>query len=314
MSGSSTHGSQTITTTTNDITTTTEYGEVNHVCINSSWADILTIPIPSHTISGNNTSANPDLIPDSDGVCDLQDITNTPVINELSSTTLAGPQDITSNDDSELTRSINIQLDRESARVKEICKNLGLPESVYSSNSDVYYPVLTPDHEDIDYINFKDIINKSWSIELDNMSSEDIQKELDYLKCQQTSSPKMTYTSITSSSEKDNQTTSNEDDVKKDPTYGLLRKRKVSKRPKRAPSAARIAVQKIILRTRGAKAELNSNAQTPNQTRLLRQKQTSQTHLLKELHPCLLWDPPSQRAQSHLHPLGKVPHLERSIL
>ena len=225
MSGSSTHGLQTITTTTNDITTT-EYGEVNHICINSSWADILTIPSPSHTISGNNTSANPDLVSDSGGVCDLQDITNTPVINELSNTTLAGPQDITSNDDSELTRSINIQLDRESACVKEICKNLGLPESVYSSNSDVYYPVLTPDHEDIDYINFKDIINKSWSIELDNMSSQDIQKELDYLKRQQTSSPKMTYTSVTSSSEKDYQTTSNEDNVKKRPNLWTPKKKK----------------------------------------------------------------------------------------
>ena len=180
-----------------------------------------------------------------------------------------------SKDDSELSRSNNKQLDQESACVKELCKSLGLPESVYSSNSDVYYPVLTPDHEDIDYINFKDIINKSWSIELDNMSSEDIQKELDYLKRHQTSSPKVTYTSVTSSSEKDYQTTSNEDDVKKDPTYGLTRKRKASKRPKRAPSAARIVTQKIILRTRGAKAELNSNVQTPNQTRLLRQKQAS---------------------------------------
>ena len=229
MSGLSTHGSQTITTTTNDITTTTEYGEVNNVSINSSWANIVTILNPSHTTLGNNTSVNPDLVPGIGEVFDLQDITNALVMNKLSNTTYTGLQDITLNDDSELTHSNNIQLDQESAHVKEICKSLGLPESVYTSNSDVYYQVLTPDHKDIDYIHFKDIINKSWSIELDNMSSEDIQKELDYLKHQQTSSPKMTYTSVTSSSEKDYQTTSNEDDVKKDPTYGLPRERKANK-------------------------------------------------------------------------------------
>ena len=49
----------------------------------------------------------------------------------------------------------------ESQKIKELCKSLGLLESVYSSNSDMYYPVLTPDENDIDYINFKDIINKS---------------------------------------------------------------------------------------------------------------------------------------------------------
>ena len=247
----------------------------------------MTIPSPSHTTSGNNTDINPDLFLVSDGDLDSQDLTNTLVINELSNTTDAGSQDITSKDDSELSRSNNAQLDHESAHVKELCKSLGLTESVYSSNSDVYYPVLTPDHEDIDYINFKDIINKSCSIELDNMSSEEIQKELDYLKHHQTSSPKVTYTSVTSSSEKDYQTTSNEDDVKRDPTYGLPKKRKASKRPKRAPSAARIAAQKIILRTRGAKVELNSNVQTLNQTRLLRHKQASHANLPAKSTPSL---------------------------
>ena len=75
-------------------------------------------------------------------------------------------------------------------KIKELCKSLGLPESVFSRNYDTYYPVINPDHYDIDYINFKDIINKSWSIPLENFSVEDIELEQSYLKRQCTSSPR----------------------------------------------------------------------------------------------------------------------------
>ena len=98
----------------------------------------------------------------------------------------------------------------------------------------MYYPVLNPDHDDIDYINFKDIINKSWSIPLDNLSAEDIQLELSFLKHQKTSSPKIDMPSSPTSPDsidKDNHTTSNNDDEKTDPTYELPKKRKASKCP-----------------------------------------------------------------------------------
>ena len=49
-------------------------------------------------------------------------------------------------------------------------------------------------------------------------------------------------------------------------------KKKASKRPCRHPSAARIAVQKIILKTKGLKIEPNPSRQTPNQTRLRKRK------------------------------------------
>ena len=125
----------------------------------------------------------------------------------------------------------------ESEKIKELCRNLGLLDSVYSSNSDVYYPVLTPDHDDIDYINFKDIINKSWSIPLDNLSTEDIQLELSFLKRQKTSSPKpnsprqpdLVPSSTSSGSKTDKAEISTMNDEKKDPTYGLPKKKKPSK-------------------------------------------------------------------------------------
>ena len=160
----------------------------------------------------------------------------------------------------------------ESLQIKDLCKSLGLPESVYTSNSDSYYPVLTPDESNIDYINFKDILNKSWSVPLDNLSVEDIELEQSYLKCFRTSSPKTHEnndepSSLTQSTQRDSSTTEN-DNEKTDPTNGTTSKKKASKRPHRRPSAARIAAQKIILKTRGPKIEPNQNRQTPNQTRL----------------------------------------------
>ena len=118
----------------------------------------------------------------------------------------------------------------ESLWIKDLCKSLGLPESVYTSNSDSYYPVLTLDESDIDYINFKDIINKSWSVPLDNLSVEDIELEQSYLKCFKTSSPKTHEnndepSSLTQSTQRDSSTTEN-DNEKTDPTYGTTSKKK----------------------------------------------------------------------------------------
>ena len=147
-----------------------------------------------------------------------------------------------------------------------------MPESIYSSNSDTYYPILTPDESDVDYINFKDIINNSWSVSLDNLSVEDIELELSYLKQHKTSSPKTQenissgrQTSTSLNSQKDDSATEN-DNEKADPTYGIPTKKKASKHPHRHLLAARIAAQKIILKTKGPKIDPDPNRPTRNQT------------------------------------------------
>ena len=82
---------------------------------------------------------------------------------------------------------------------KEHLRSLGLSDSIYSSNSDEFYPMLTPEQDEIDYISFKDIIDTKWSVLLDNLSSNDIELEQAYLKNQITLSPQ-TLTKLTSSS------------------------------------------------------------------------------------------------------------------
>ena len=72
--------------------------------------------------------------------------------------------------------------DAEAEKVKRHLLSLGLSESLYSSNSGTYYPVLTPEQEEIDYISFNNIMNMTWSISIENMSADDIASELEYLK------------------------------------------------------------------------------------------------------------------------------------
>ena len=52
--------------------------------------------------------------------------------------------------------------DPEAKKVNRHLLSLGLSESLYSSNSGTYYPVLTPEQDEIDYISFKDIMNTTW--------------------------------------------------------------------------------------------------------------------------------------------------------
>ena len=55
--------------------------------------------------------------------------------------------------------------------------SLGLSDMVYSSNSETFYPVITPDEDDVDFISFKDIMDRTWSIPLDNLSRTNIEME-----------------------------------------------------------------------------------------------------------------------------------------
>ena len=90
---------------------------------------------------------------------------------------------------------------------KEHLRSLGLSDSIYSSNSDVFYPVLTPKQDEVDYISFKDIIDTKWSVPLDNLSSNDIELEHAYLKNQITSSPQTLAKHTSSSSSSTENTT-----------------------------------------------------------------------------------------------------------
>ena len=154
--------------------------------------------------------------------------------------------------------------DREAEKVKRHLLSLGLSESLYSSNSGTYYPVLTPEQDEIDYISFKDIMNMTWSINVENMSADDIASELEYIKrtYQPTSSPKPDDTSSSFSTGKTSMS-SITDNEHADPTYGVPKKVKKSLRPGRKPSSMRIAAQKIICRTKAVKhTSLKSPAST----------------------------------------------------
>ena len=144
--------------------------------------------------------------------------------------------------------------DPQAEKKKEHLRSLGLSDSIYSSKSNVFYPMLTPEQDEIDYISFKDIIDTTWSVLLDNLSSNDIELEQAYLKNQRTYSPKtlVKHTSSSSSSTKIIQ--SPKDSEKDDSTYGRPKKSKPSMRPHRKPSSACIAAQKLILKTKGQKS------------------------------------------------------------
>ena len=93
------------------------------------------------------------------------------------------PQNVSSSSENFIQPRLTIR----TKRVKRKLQSLGLPEDVYSSNSNSYYPVLTPEQNDIEHISFMDILDLDWTIPLPNMSAEDIAEEKAYLR---TSSPK----------------------------------------------------------------------------------------------------------------------------
>ena len=114
--------------------------------------------------------------------------------------------------------------------------------------------MLTPEQDEIDYISFKDIIDTTWSVPLDNLSSNDIERKQSYFKNQRTSSPKTLVKHTSSSSSLTEIIQSPTDSEKVDPNYGRPKKSKPSMRPCRKPCSACIAAQKLILKTKGQKS------------------------------------------------------------
>ena len=125
-------------------------------------------------------------------------------------------------------------------RAKEYLSSIGLLDEIYNVNLSTYYPLVSQD-DDLDFINFADIVNNSCSVSLDNLSTEDIKFEQELLK---SSSPVRSgeITSSTHSIQSDNE--------KMDPTYGSAKKVKPSLRQRRKPSSKRIAAQRLINKTR----------------------------------------------------------------
>ena len=101
-----------------------------------------------------------------------------------------------------------------------------------------YYEVLTPEGDDVIYINRKEIMSRNCSVTLENLSASDI-KELQ--EC----------TKILTESTSDNQSSS-EQKTTSDTDWVPLPKKKVtsSNRPRKAPSRARLAAQKMISHNR----------------------------------------------------------------
>ena len=109
------------------------------------------------------------------------------------------------------------------------------------TTASVYYEVLTPEGDDVIYINRKDIMSKNCSVTLENLSASDI-KEL-----QERTKVRILETESTSDnqSSSEQKTTSDTDWVP-----SLKKKVTLSNRPCKAPSRARLAAQKMISHNR----------------------------------------------------------------
>ena len=188
-------------------------------------------------------------------------------------------QSVTSPDATPLKETRDIVQSKEE-QAKAHLRSLGLSDTVYSSNSDAFYPIITPEENDVDYISFKDIMDRTRSIPLDNLSTNDIELEQAYLKSHRTSSPIHPAPTQTS----DNYSTSTElldtpsNCEKDDPTYGHHWKPKPSMQPHHRLSSARITAQKLINKTKGfkltpAKKETNIQSANPKQTLTPTQKE-----------------------------------------
>ena len=132
---------------------------------------------------------------------------------------------------------------------KQLC-SLGFADELFRANQSRYFPVLTPDEDDIEFLNFMDIIDRSCTVSIPNMSMDDIKLEVDHLK---SSSP---VPSINSESTQSAVLSIETDDERKDPNYGtpipLTKKRQTKPRPGRKSSATRIAAQKLITKMRSS--------------------------------------------------------------
>ena len=140
-------------------------------------------------------------------------------------------------------------------RIKKQLSNMGLPQSVFEVNKNKYFLTESTIDEDVNFLHFTDILDKSCSVTLDNLSQDDITFEKGLLK---TSSPIHSPSTQTSTDTGDTET------EKCDPTFGKTEPVKKSMRPYRAPSATRIAAQKCIQRTKGFTKTLPSIQQLKN--------------------------------------------------
>ena len=66
-------------------------------------------------------------------------------------------------------------------KAKERLSSISLSENVYHANLSTYYPLVSAD-DDLDFINFADIVNSNCSVSLDNLSMDDIKFEQKQLK------------------------------------------------------------------------------------------------------------------------------------
>ena len=129
-------------------------------------------------------------------------------------------------------------------KAKERLSAIGLSEDVYHANLSTYYPLVSAD-DDLDFINFTDIVNSNCSVSLDNLSVEDIKFEQEQLK---SSSPVQSDRGGTDTGTSTVSMPS--DNEKNDPTYGTHKQGKPSHRSRRKPSSNRIAAQRIINKSR----------------------------------------------------------------
>ena len=128
----------------------------------------------------------------------------------------------------------------------------GISESVYKKNMHRYFTVSPPENDDIDEISFISILDRSCSVSLINLSNEDIKAEKSVIKSM-SSDPIRDSGDSTSVTES---IMSPDDNKADDPDYGspvkqthITTPRKI--RPGHTPSAARIAAQRIIVKTKG---------------------------------------------------------------
>ena len=110
-------------------------------------------------------------------------------------------------------------------KAKKWLTAIGLFEEMYHVNLSTYYPLVSVD-DDLDFINFTDIVNSNCSVSLDNLSVDDIKFEPEQLKA---SSPVQSDRGGTDTGTSTVNTPS--DNEKNDPTYGTHKQEKTSHRP-----------------------------------------------------------------------------------
>ena len=71
---------------------------------------------------------------------------------------------------------------RRAEKIREQLYSQGFTEEIFNTNYGKYYPVMTPEQDDVDFVNFMDIIDKNCSVTLSNLSTEEIQFEVKNLK------------------------------------------------------------------------------------------------------------------------------------